>query len=409
MTFRKRLDSRARNEDGATLAFIALLLFAFLGVAALAVDLGMLMAARTDAQRVADAAALAGAGVLTGASDDETQARNTAKHFASLNDIRNVPADVRDEDVDIELDDWLVRVRVQRIAERNNPMSNLFARAIGIDTTDVSAVGAARWNPTGGANCLLPVIIPDRWWVDVAPGYGDSQNGPWPDVEEEVVFDPDGGDVYRPLYVFNEEGEIIEGPNEPHSSYNDYARGTQIFLTKNKGGGDWFPATYFAYRFPGDESTPGGKAWRDRISGCPDPDAVFYPGQLVDQEPGSMTGNTNKGFDELVAKAPNHEWRSSGSGVPEGGCVWDPDRSGGAGCIPAYDSPRTRVVPVFDPYEFPDNPSQPFRISHFAGMFVEARDGDVVTGRFVNYRGAEALPPGNEDLPGLGKILQLVE
>lgn len=288
-------------------------------------------------------------------------------------------------------------------------MTNLFARAIGIDTTDVSTVAAARWSPTGGANCLLPVIIPDRWWVGVAPGVGDSQTGPWPDMNEETPFDPDAGDVYRPLFVFNEDGEIIEGPNEPHSSYNEFARGSQIFLTKNTGPGEWFPATYFAYRYPGDNSSPGANEWAERIRGCPEPDVIFYPGQLVDQEPGSMTDPTNEGFDDLVALAPNHEWRSSGADVPEGGCVWDPDRPGGAGCIPAYDSPRTRVLPVFDPREFPRNSSHPFRISHFVGVFVEERNGNQVTGRFVNYRGAEALPPGNDDLPVLGRILQLVE
>lgn len=412
---RKPRSERPRNQDGVSVVFVALLLVVLLGMAALAVDMGLLMAARTEAQRVADSAALAGAGVYTGDSSSEGLARSTAQHFASLNDIRNVAAVVDpDEDVEFVPANRLVRVRVHRTAARDNPMTNVFARAIGIDTTDVSTVAAARWNPTGGANCMLPVCIPDRWWEGIAPGVGDSESGPWPTMTD--VFDP-ANDVYEPLFIFNEDGEIIDGPNEPHSSYNESARGTEIRLKTNspcQGGEEcWFPATYFAIRFPGDDSQPGADVWAERIKGCPEPDLIWYPGQLVDQEPGDMVGKTNEGFKELIDQAPDQYWASSGPGVPAGGCVWDPNRPGGAGCIPDYESPRTRVLPMFDPREFPDNPSVPFRITSFVGVFVDGFQGSghnaEIIGRFVNYRGAEALPPGSDDVPVLGQILQLVE
>ncbi len=50
---------RLRDEQGATLVLVALGISVFLGMVALAVDLGMLLGARTESQRVADAAALA--------------------------------------------------------------------------------------------------------------------------------------------------------------------------------------------------------------------------------------------------------------------------------------------------------------------------------------------------------------
>ena len=53
--------SRRSNERGATLAIIAVSMFLFLGLAALAVDLGLIKATGAPAQRAADAAALAGA------------------------------------------------------------------------------------------------------------------------------------------------------------------------------------------------------------------------------------------------------------------------------------------------------------------------------------------------------------
>ncbi|HYL30302.1 MAG TPA: pilus assembly protein TadG-related protein, partial [Gemmatimonadales bacterium] len=49
------------GERGATAVFVAIALAALLGMVALAVDVGMLMKVRADAQRAADSAALAGA------------------------------------------------------------------------------------------------------------------------------------------------------------------------------------------------------------------------------------------------------------------------------------------------------------------------------------------------------------
>lgn len=52
------------KQEGAVLIWVAVALIALLGFAALAVDVGLLMAARNEAQNAADAAALAGAGEL---------------------------------------------------------------------------------------------------------------------------------------------------------------------------------------------------------------------------------------------------------------------------------------------------------------------------------------------------------
>src|SRR2546426_5394992 len=49
------------SETGSVIVMVALTLVVLLGFLALGIDLGMLFAARTDAQRAADAAALSGA------------------------------------------------------------------------------------------------------------------------------------------------------------------------------------------------------------------------------------------------------------------------------------------------------------------------------------------------------------
>ena len=60
----RRLQARLRDERGMTLVMVATGLVAFLSATMLAVDVGMLMVARTEAQSSADAGALAGAVAL---------------------------------------------------------------------------------------------------------------------------------------------------------------------------------------------------------------------------------------------------------------------------------------------------------------------------------------------------------
>jgi hypothetical protein len=49
----RRISKILRNEQGATAAFVAVGLVAILGMVALAVDLGMMLGARTGSQHVA--------------------------------------------------------------------------------------------------------------------------------------------------------------------------------------------------------------------------------------------------------------------------------------------------------------------------------------------------------------------
>ena len=64
------------NERGSTILLVTLSMTALLSIVALAVDVGMLFDVRTEAQRTADAAALAGAGTFLmkgdlGATDED--------------------------------------------------------------------------------------------------------------------------------------------------------------------------------------------------------------------------------------------------------------------------------------------------------------------------------------------------
>jgi len=57
----KRIERVRRDESGMTYVFIGFSMMAFMSASALAIDVGMLMTARSQAQNSADAGALAGA------------------------------------------------------------------------------------------------------------------------------------------------------------------------------------------------------------------------------------------------------------------------------------------------------------------------------------------------------------
>ena len=81
-----------RNERGSTIAIMSVMLFAMLALAAFAIDLASIRSARSEAQRAADAVALAGASAFydlpagdPGATDS---AQGRALGIARLNTVR---------------------------------------------------------------------------------------------------------------------------------------------------------------------------------------------------------------------------------------------------------------------------------------------------------------------------------
>jgi hypothetical protein len=160
-----------------------------LGMVALAVDLGMMLAARTGSQRVADSAALAGAGSLITEPEDEDRARELAIDYAAKNKVLGRSAEVRPEDVDVLLDEHKVRVRVRNTNARGNAIRTIFARVLGWQEVDVVTSAAAEAVAAGAGVCPLPVAVPDRWL--------DNPGGPNP---SDGRFDLKDGDKYEPYF-----------------------------------------------------------------------------------------------------------------------------------------------------------------------------------------------------------------
>jgi Flp pilus assembly protein TadG len=84
-----------------------------LSAAAFALERTAELAAQTQAQNAADAAALAGAVHLLRAPDDESGAKAEAMKFAVLNPVRGSKVELRPEDIQVDLEEGVVRVKLR--------------------------------------------------------------------------------------------------------------------------------------------------------------------------------------------------------------------------------------------------------------------------------------------------------
>ena len=346
MTNRADREQNLRSERGAVLYMVALMMVVFLGVAAMAIDYGIWFTARSEAQRAAEAGAHAGASILMLSAGDEAGARAEAELFAERNTVRGVVHDVfQDQDIDVILDSQKVRVRVQRSAERGNPLATLFARAMGIDEVDIGAAAAAQVWPGVASECILPFAIPDLWEIpDPGGGYRYAEIGDY--------YDYDRGDYYVPA-AYPVGGEW--------TGYGVDKVGWLIQLTTANPGESPQPGNYYSIRLPGSK---GGQDYKNSILNCWEPEGVgaeYELGDFVIKEPGNMIGPGQQAFRDIF------------SDPDEQGIVWD-DAAGcpvKAGACVGAESRRVRPIVMFDPQEWPniDNGANPVPITAFGACF----------------------------------------
>ncbi|NNF11754.1 MAG: hypothetical protein HKN72_00920 [Gemmatimonadetes bacterium] len=179
----------AADERGSVVVMVAVSMTALVAVLALGIDLGALFNARSEAQRSADAAALAGASAFL--EYQEAQARSVAiqraTDFAVSNEIRNETISSDEVTVWVDLDASTVRAAIRR-----GGVPTWFARLVGIESVDVGAEATAWAGESGAAQCVKPFAVPDLWEES-----SDDLNGNrlW-DEGEQWRYDPNSGDRY---------------------------------------------------------------------------------------------------------------------------------------------------------------------------------------------------------------------
>lgn len=372
------VENHRSNERGATIVMVALAMTALLSVVALAVDVGMLLTAKTEAQRTADAGALAGAGALINSFDDDAFARAEAERFGEMNAVQGAIEIDPDEDVDVDLVEYTVTVRAHRDDTRTGPVATWFARVFGINVVNIGADATAKVMPAGAATCLKPFSIYDLF---------DNED------PSDGMYDP-GVDFYDPHVTGY--GTTWRNPGQSGDDglgfINDYGR--PITVKGNAKQGDpccpgTGPSWYYPWAVPeaGGGGGRGAAAYRWNIANCNT--SIIEVGEDYDVEPGNMVGPTVQGIEDLIALDPGAAWDPVANEVV--GSDWDP----------WVGSPRIGIVPTFDPSREFDPGRKPLSFTNFIAVYFEDVTGNgnnqQVHGRILyatGIGGGEVTAPG---------------
>jgi Flp pilus assembly protein TadG len=397
----KRLRTLATDESGFSLVFVALGFMGFVAASMLAIDVGMLMTARNQAQNSADAGALAGATAL--AFDNWTDRTPTgpavvnAIAAAKGNQVMSADVDVKPADVEF-LNDSLgepsrVRVTVYRTASRGNAVSTLIAQYFGIKTADISAVAMAEASPANAMTCVKPFTIPDKW-VEKNP-----VTKPWTTSDsfnrygkKGVLLSP--ADAYQAAYL-DPDANPPKNANPNYSGYNmEENRGVKLVLRAGQGN-EVNPSFYFSLAMTDDT---GGQDYRWNIANCNH--SIYHWGDPLVQEPGDKEGPTIQGIQDLIARDPGAVWNDSKNDV---------DNSS----YGSKQSPRVFPIPLFDP-DYYDGGKQTgrvatLRVANWIGFFVEyIGNGSEIHGRIIPIAGIRDKTYG-AGLPSFPKAIRLVQ
>ena len=356
-----------RDERGMTLVLVGVGMVAFLAATMLSVDVGMMMVARTESQKAADAGALAGAVALvfdnwtdrsaSGPAVQSAIAAATSANNKVVNQLGStIPADVTFPQID------RVRVEVHRTTARGNPLTLFLGPMFNVDTANVGAVAVAEVTPADAATCIKPWAIPDKWLEVQTPAWD-------PDDSLEMFYEngPNKGlplpnpDIYKDIKQKDYTGY------SPHPEGTDYGR--QITLKPGSPGLSINPSQFFPIRLG---TSTGADDYEYNIRECWKGVAKITDKLTV--EPGNMTGPTTKGTQALIDKDPLAYWDTSKKKV-----------------VSQYGtSPRIVVIPVFHPWKYESarqTGATDVEIANFVGFFIEALKGNTVTGRVVPQTG----------------------
>lgn len=208
-----------RPDAGIAIIYVAVFLLVSLWFVSLAIDMGKLMATKTELQNAADAAALAGASAIdptTGETiQDEARARAAATSAANKAFEENPTPVTINPQLDVDFPgDRQVRVRVHREAATGNPMMTHFAQTVGLPHLDVRATATAEAKELSsvceGLAPFAPQQPPDggQFSTDcdseyvLKEGAGNGQQGNFqllrfPDCNEDTFTGGGGSAIYQ--------------------------------------------------------------------------------------------------------------------------------------------------------------------------------------------------------------------
>jgi hypothetical protein len=386
--------ARGGGERGAVLVQVAVAMTALCGLSALAVDFGVLMAARSQAQAAADAGALAGATAIGfddfGGLNYYGRVIQPAQAVARANLVLNQPPAVEDADVSVTAmtipgfpptpggvrTKNSVAVSVYRNREHGNPLPTFFGRIVGIDAQGVRAQALATIVPSNASDCVWPLAIPDNW----------VENNGNPSFVRYAATGPPTPAVPADAYIaptFTPPGTV-----NPGSGYQvPVTLNINVALTLTAVAGFALPAErgrFVAVQVPRRDGA-GFSASLSSCNGTPVAIGDILPVDAAGGVP-SLQSALNAAA-ARVAADPNASWNPTTLRV-QNSCAYDP--------VPcAALSPRIVVLPLFDlnRYELTRwtggvaGATPQIQVVSFVGFFITQ-----VTG--TSIRGQLTLSPG---------------
>jgi len=381
------------DESGFSLVYTAIGFMTFMAASTLAIDVGMFMTARTQAQNSADAGALAGAVALVRNDWDNRGATGPAVQSAISTATKNVvigtAPSVLASDVTFPNDPTgqpnRVQVKVYRTSFRNTAIPTLIGPLFGIPTVDIAATATAEASPANAMTCVKPFMIPDKCTENMDDK--GKVTGTWTPGSEFNLLDSKGVPLATP--------DVYYGAGDPRYTGYTVANDVGTNLTLRAGTGDEInPSFYYSWKMPGDT---GGDFYRDNIANC---NTSFMKwGDPITQEPGAMSGPTIQGVDALIAKDPGAYWDTSCN------CV--------AGSQFGTNSPRVFPIPLYDPYYYALGKANgrvaDFKIANFLGFFVASTSGNAIFGYVTNIVGVVDKDAGPAPAASFPKAIRLVQ
>jgi hypothetical protein len=380
-----RLNQLRRDERGFSFVFVGAGFMGFLAATTIAIDVGMMMTARSQAQTAADASALAGAVALAFNNNVDTSTSGPAVQSAlntatsSGNHVLGQAVSIQSSDVTFENDasgkPYRVHVQVFRSSARGNAVSTLMGSMFGINSVDVGATAVAEATLANAENCVKPWAVPDKWT--------ERQTPPWDTGDTFSAF-PSNPSVFPDIYR--------TASAAGYTGYTTSANtGTTITLTSDVGN-TITPGMFFAIRLPG---SSGETDFTNNITGCSQSKMTL--GANLSIEPSATSNDTATAAAALIAQDPSAYWNAASNQVVS---TLNP-------------SPRVVVVPAYDPLYFDQGKKvgnfTQLKVANFIGLFLDHVEGNNVVTRITPIAGLVDTSVGAAPAGAFPRAIRLVQ
>jgi len=400
-----------QGDRGVSILIIAVSMIFILGFAGLSIDLASLYVGRSQAQRAADAGALAGAQYLAtqGCTSDgggtissacQVIARQHAIAVGNQNLVAGVSPAIGEDDVTFlstSISDPQIQVIASRDSTHNNPMPTFFVKIFGVNTANVSAkADAEAYNSAGqstpvGARCLKPWLLPN---CDPNSSHTASPN-PYCGGASKFV---DGGNIVYPGNISQGGvlGELIQIKSSNPTQASAPSQFYPVFLPENSATPSACPSCALN---PSGGGPASGALYRSNISCC-NQTQIVCGSNTIQPITGDMVGPTGLGVDCLI-----HQKGGSGQDIldPQSFVITAGSRNPYGSSGPISNSDSIVTVPLYDGFTLcPGNscPSQvAVQVIGFLQMFIENEINGNVNAYVMNV---VPCPAGSGSPTGAG-------